>query len=354
MILGIKAGIFIAAYLGYVLLAGVSGPYFTDSIIFRLWMQWDANWYIEVARDGYIKHPQGYLSIVFYPLYPWLIRCAHLIVHDWLFSALLVSNIFSTGALLLFYGLCRYEYDSKKALYSLLAITLFPTAYFLNAPYTEGVFLFFAIGSLFSARKGMWGMAGVLGGLATLTRLTGVCLFPALLVEYWLQRKEKKPVRLWNLAWLVFFPMAIAFYLWLNRQITGDYFGYLKEYAGFWSRRLDWPWVGVIGQIQSFPFYEPDVRLSESILENVAVVLFIAGIWKSVRTQRLTYTVFVTCMAILCISNSLLQSIPRYFLGAFPLFFVDPKFKYKVGVFAVMIFFLFGYSIMFVFGKWAF
>src|SRR5215213_8855841 len=38
-----------------------------------LWTRWDANHYLGLAKNGYVAKGEGRFSIVFYPLFPWLI-----------------------------------------------------------------------------------------------------------------------------------------------------------------------------------------------------------------------------------------------------------------------------------------
>src|SRR4051812_1221626 len=38
-----------------------------------LWSRWDATHYLNLAKDGYVAKGPGRFSIVFYPLYPWLV-----------------------------------------------------------------------------------------------------------------------------------------------------------------------------------------------------------------------------------------------------------------------------------------
>ena len=39
-----------------------------------LWNRWDATHYLSLAEHGYTVTGEGRFSIVFYPLYPWLVR----------------------------------------------------------------------------------------------------------------------------------------------------------------------------------------------------------------------------------------------------------------------------------------
>src|SRR2546430_12512406 len=72
---------------------------------------------------------------------------------NYLVSALIVSAIALIAAALLLRRLAQIDLSPEIALRSVWFFLIFPTAYFLHAPYTESLFLALAIGSIFAARK---------------------------------------------------------------------------------------------------------------------------------------------------------------------------------------------------------
>jgi hypothetical protein len=73
----------------------------------------------------------------------------------------------------------------------------YPLAFFLVAPYTEGLFLGFAALSLYAARRGIWRWAALWAFLAGLTRPTGIVLLPALGWELGRQRGWWTTIATW-------------------------------------------------------------------------------------------------------------------------------------------------------------
>ena len=71
--------------------------------------------------------------------------------------------------LILLYKLAEQEVGEQTAWRSMWYISIFPTAFFLLAAYTEAPFLLFAIAALYCARKGKWNLAGIMALLASLT-----------------------------------------------------------------------------------------------------------------------------------------------------------------------------------------
>src|SRR5919205_694031 len=149
-----------------------------------IWNRWDAPHYLDLARAGYVAEGLEARWIVFYPLYPWLVRAAASVLRDELLAAFFVSGSASVAAGVLLYGLARADEESEEvARASVFYMLVFPTAYFLHIGYTESLFLALALGAFLAARARRWDAAGVLGGLAAMSRVNGLLLLPALAFE---------------------------------------------------------------------------------------------------------------------------------------------------------------------------
>jgi hypothetical protein len=150
------------------------------------WQRWDAQWYIHIAQRGYWNEQ----PTAFFPLYPLLIKVAALLSgQHWLFAAVLVSNLGSLAAIVGVGLLAAHEDSSEAAAWRAVRVMLaYPLAFFLVAPYTEGLFLGFAALALYAGRRGIWGWAALWAFLAGLTRPTGIILVPALAWEFGRQR----------------------------------------------------------------------------------------------------------------------------------------------------------------------
>ena len=62
------------------------------SKVLEVWNRWDAPHYLDIARQGYVSTGEESRWIVFYPLYPWLVRAASLVLRDELLAAFFVSG----------------------------------------------------------------------------------------------------------------------------------------------------------------------------------------------------------------------------------------------------------------------
>ena len=140
------------------------------------WQRFDTQRYVRIARDGYITPDDSHYP----PLYPSLIRIGAAPFGSGpiarMFAALAVATLAAFGLFFLFHQLALREVGNAGARHAVLFLALFPTGFFLFAGYSESLFIFLALASFVSARDGRFGRAGILGALASMTRLTGWCL----------------------------------------------------------------------------------------------------------------------------------------------------------------------------------
>ncbi len=145
------------------------------------WYRWDADWYAAIASKGYLNPAYA----AFFPLYPLLERIAGLAFHGNVFLAgMLISNLAFLGTLIVLYRFVETEFDSDTARRTTLYLAIFPTAFFFFAAYNESLFLFFVLLSFYAMRRSSWWLAGLFGGLATLTRSMGLLLLLVFLYEF--------------------------------------------------------------------------------------------------------------------------------------------------------------------------
>lgn len=153
------------------------------SALLRSWQHFDANWYLAIAVGGY-NTPQ---PTAFFPLYPALIHAATWIVgqQNALPAAMVIANLGTLGAFIAIALLAVGESHAPASGWRAVRVfAAYPLAFFLTAPYTEGIFVAFAAATLFSARRGAWHWAAAFAFLAALARPTGLALILPLLYEY--------------------------------------------------------------------------------------------------------------------------------------------------------------------------
>jgi Gpi18-like mannosyltransferase len=284
-----------------------------------VWNRWDAPHYLDLARAGYVSEGVEARWIVFYPLYPWLVRAASFVLRDELLSAFFVSALASVAAGLLLYRLARLDEQEGVAHAAVFFLFIFPTSYFLHIGYTESLFLALALGAFLAARARCWWAAGLLGGLAALTRVNGLLLLPALLFEARDEYAESGRKRLPpGLSWLALICVGFGVYLFINWHVLGDPRAFLNAQSEFWYKQLTWPWVGVAEAWKSIWSREPSEAQMVGWQEFFFVLLGLAlTVWAWLRL-RTSYAVWMTCNWLLWTSTKFILSVPRYTLVLFP------------------------------------
>ena len=207
--------------------------------------QYDAQWYLKIAHDGYPDHPKpqiladkshmGALSYAFFPFYPFLIHIVDIYLHNIELSAftltiiLLVCNFFSL------YFVVSSLYDKNIALKTIFLLFLFPFSIFFRSYFTEGLFLLEIVWfSYFLIRKS-WFMSAVCLALVMVTRGTGLFLIPVFLYVLLQQSYEKNIsfIKICVYLLLAFVPfLGWLFYCFIH---TGNPFYFLSIRSGWES-----------------------------------------------------------------------------------------------------------------------
>lgn len=216
-----------------------------SSVVAR-WQHWDADYYVQIAQHGYRPLLHGEPGVVaFFPGQPATLRLVHLVVRNWTLSALLLSAVAGSVAVMALARLATYESsDAELPGRTVLYLVLSPFAVFLAAGYSESLFLALALPAWVAARRGTWAMAGVLAGLSATVRITGVFLGIALLVEHLVSRRRAgKPLLDARSGWLLLPFLATGAYFGYLEHLTGDWLAWVHAQGSTqWNRRLTLPW----------------------------------------------------------------------------------------------------------------
>lgn len=286
-----------------------------------IWNQWDSLHYVGIAAEGYQATGDYAFRIVFYPLYPWLGRLLMPLTGDAYTALLIVSTLASLGLAIVFYRLALLDDGGAIARRAVIFLFIFPTSYFLHIGYTESLFLLLAVGSFYAARTERWWLAGILGGLAAFTRVNGLLLGPALVVEAFLQYRQTRKIRYgWSTISLI--GLGFGAYLYVNDKVTGNWRTFQIVQQDKWSKELTAPWNGIKELFHCFswrPAWEKQMVCAQELIFIALGVLVAVWCW---RRMRASYSVWVTLNLLLFVSTSFIQSTPRYALILFPMFFM--------------------------------
>ncbi len=282
--------------------------------LLEMWKRWDVLQYFDIAEHGYT--PGAHLVV--HPLYPWLIRIGTWVTGNAHVSGLLLSTTALVIAVICFRRLVCLDYGPTIALRAVWFLLIFPTAYFLHAAYAESLFLALILGALLAARRLRWWQAGLLGGLAAITRATGIGILLVLACEAFLQWRESRKWK-WEWLWLLAIPLCYAVYLSINLHVAGNALAFVEARRQFFRASPDWPWVGIIHLVRDFQ-RSPNQSEIVSIQELFFVGLSLVGTAISWVRLRPSYALWMTFNWAAFACQTFILSAPRYVIALFPLF----------------------------------
>jgi hypothetical protein len=286
---------------------------FTD-----IWARWDSVFFVRIAEHGYDK-----ASAAFYPLYPGLVAAlGRVFFGHYVLAGIVISLATSLGAFALLYGIAEERLGRDGAWRTVLYLAIFPTALFLQAVYSESLYLLLVLAAFVTAERGRFGSAGLLSGLAILTRVTGFALLPALAVLAWRARYRRRAFAGLALA----FPVMAIYPLLLWQQVGDPW--------AFWNAQDQWhrhlsragPFGGIWSALVHWAPSHADFQHAIAVnLEGlVALVLFVALTVVAWRRFGTPYGLFAAVSLAIPLSYPSyrwpLLSLPRFGLVIFPFF----------------------------------
>ncbi|MBD0349123.1 MAG: hypothetical protein ICV59_08220 [Thermoleophilia bacterium] len=304
---------------------------FTD-----VWARWDSVWFLRIAEHGYGAYPN---DAAFFPLYPGLVASlGRLLLGHYVLAGILVSLAAGVVAFAVLYRLAETRLGADGARRAILYLALFPVSLFLQAVYSESLYLLLAVAVFALAERGRLPEASAVAGLALLTRPSAVALLPALALLAWQAHRAR------GLAALVLAPAVFAAYPLLLWWRIGEPFAFLTA-QDHWNRDLsplgplggayDGLRAGVAGIRQliagdggrvywEVPRWDPLHVAAINASLMLFLVLFLVLTVLAWRRFGAPYGLF--CATSLALPLSVpgddwpLQSLPRFGLTVFPFF----------------------------------
>lgn len=290
---------------------------------FFSWANFDGEHYLSIAIFGYKNLEQA-----FFPLYPILISFFskpepfNLIPStiNATITGLFISNLSFVLALIFLWELIRIDFSKKIAYFSIILLLIFPTSFYFGSLYNESLFLLLSVLSFYAARKGNWLAAGLLGAGASATRVFGIFLLPALLLEAW---KEK--VKLSRIIWLFLIPLGLGSYMFYLKITSGDPLAFynLQTLVGEQHQKglilLPQVYFRYIKMLATTSLENPIFQTV--ILEFMVGVLFLLlPIYGYFKKIRLSYVLYSLIGFLVPTMQGSFSSSPRYVIIIFPAF----------------------------------
>jgi Gpi18-like mannosyltransferase len=348
LFVGLAVAVYIAGYVAWKTLGLASGT--PESLVHSVFDRWDVLNYVIISQDGY--GPTNHYA-VWFPGMPMLMWTGSQFgIAEWLTGTIVVLACAAvlTAA---FYALARLDFDTATARDATLFLLVFPSSFFLFIPYTEAILLALAVCSLYLARQGKWAPACLLAAVASLVRLPGAFLAPALVVEYLHQRNWQWRAIRADVVWIAIAPAgAVAYMLYLWAKFD-DIMAYSHAQRDFF--RLET--IPTRGGFHFIPSLIDEVRvifetpsLSEGV-QNAAgllglmvfVPLFLLMLWYRMRPSYIVYSALAGFSSL---TLGRLESVNRYIIAAFPMFLVigllvqmEPRARWPLVTLCLVLFF---------------
>lgn len=317
---------------------------FHDGITFsdflEAWKRWDSAHYINIAENGYAGAIENgeHIFLVFYPLYPWIMRIVSLFGRDIRLCGILISVISYAVGSVFFYKITEMEFGEKAAENAVILISIFPFAFFFGSIATES--LFFALAAIFFyyLRKHEWNKVALFGFFACLTKVQGLLLAFSVLIELFYYEKGILLVK--NKKWKDFLKKVIypgcvcalmlggfMIYLGINYVVEGDAFRFMYYQKNHWGNALcpAWETVKYIRDYAIGGWYTStgmSLWVPELLLFIGYLAAIIYGICKKIRPM---YLIYLILFFLLTYSSTWLISAGRYTLSALPVFMLAGK-----------------------------
>ena len=294
----------------------------------HLWLRTDSPSYLGIAENWYVTEGDARFHIVFFPLYPILIRIFSLFTGGSAFGgAMLVTTLCAIGSAIAAYELFALDTDRRTALFAATLLCLFPGSIFLLAPMTESLFLLTSLLCMYMCRKKKYLLSGLFGCLAALTRSVGILLILPVFMEaaydYFKGTSIRKRDLVSRLAGCCMIALGTALYLIINKAVTGSFFTFMSYQHDHWSQSLG-PFFGTAAyQLQYFLSSlhtgEAAMGLTLFLPNLICCLLGLIILALSAGKLRPSYAAYGLLYYAVTVGCTWLLSGPRYLAVCFPI-----------------------------------
>jgi hypothetical protein len=232
---------------------------------------------------------------------------------------LVVVTLALVAAAIGLHRLVEVDYGGGAARASVVLLLVFPTAVFLGAPYTEPLVLAEVVWAFLAARQGRPLLAGVLVGVAAMTKVYAIVFALPLAVEVVVCTSPQWRARLTALARTAVGPVLglcglVVFY----GAVFGDPLRFITAHQEWAGRYFAAPWVAIGNALNPLPTLS--LNDAAALLDLVCVVALLGATVYAWRRLRRSYAVLLAVQLLVFTSTTSLTGTSRWALDAFPLF----------------------------------
>lgn len=289
----------------------LSVPYF-----FSVWANFDGRHFLNIASDGYAN-----FDFAFFPLYPLFINVMSFVLPiSKIYLGILISLTTLLLAVIVIYKIIKLDFKEKLAYPAITFLLFFPLAFFYQAVYPDSLFILLSTTSFYFARKKNWFLSGIFGGLTVLTRLSGIALLPALVLEWYVQNRKRVLIDI-RILGLLFVPLGLILYMLYLQIFHGDFLLFQKAMIAWRQNEFVFPPQIIFRYLKIFLTVDMGLLVYwVAVLEFLTFFLYMGlaiYVWKKIRSS---YGLFMVVLLLLVTFTGTFAGTPRYLLHLFPAF----------------------------------
>lgn len=291
-------------------------------------------------------------NVTFFPLYPLVWKLVQELTRLPSFHAsLLVSSMLTLSAYLVLYRWVSVQYGRTSALRALIALSVFPTSFFLISAYSESALLLpVALAFLFASRR-RWVFAAVVAAIASAARPVGILLWPTLLWMWWRGGAMRHASYREIVSMILLPPVGLilfSLFLWYK---VGDPLAWL-HFQGEAGREFVFPVFLIWAYLKNIAT-QGEFWLRH-LIEMVALLFVVINLPALYRLHS-GYAFYALLNLVPALLSNTFTSIQRFILAIVPLFVVmGMKQRHTFVAYLVVCVPLLGYSIWrFLYWQWA-
>jgi Mannosyltransferase (PIG-V) len=326
-------------------------------MLYLMWAHFDSGFFLGIAEGGYwnadsLLHMSNW---AFFPLYPLFMRLFALLLGgngiSYISAGIIVSNLSALVAAAYLYKLTTRELNKTIATRAVWYMLLFPMSFYLSAVYSESLFLALSISCIYYARMHRWWLAGVLGGLAALTRIQGVLLVLAVAWEYWQfladrfaptqeQSGRVASVQNWcysrligfwrslaswrtwlDLASLTLIPLGLCTFCLYSKWKVGRFLAFWEVEKNGWGRQYTNP-IELFLYMLQHPAAASPYEWNFYTLNMLVIVVFWSLLILILRKLPFIYSILTFVYLVIPLVSGRIGSVARFYLITFPIYMI--------------------------------
>ena len=333
----------------------------STNLFWDTFARYDSGWYCQIAQSGYLFVPGGPSAgigkpgkIAFFPLYPLMMRYTGALFgsgQESLFLAgIFVSWVSFIAAMVALYFLARLDLPRRQAQRAVLLAAIFPFSFFFGLVYSESLFLLVTILTFYAFRTRRWLLGGLVGALATATRVNGILMLPALAWMAFRSREATARDRMMAVIGLLLVTAGIGGYSFYVYQLSGNPFEWAKSIQRWGYTPGGAPWTAPAALLHNlltrpFDYLSTEPMAPYDTLYGVTAIAFLIMtpvVWMKFGAA---YGVFMLLNLWLPLSSGVFEGLGRYCSVLFPAFILLATIRSRAILTCVIVLFALFYTL---------